>query len=74
MLAAAIVAVTAADEAHVKQVEAFRAKHETDYTRDYVPLVGLAFLKPGVNSAGSALSNQVVLPKRLPASPSTASR
>ena len=66
--AAAIVAVTAADEAHVKQVEAFRAKHETDYTRNYVPLVGLAFLKPGINTAGSAPSNQVVLPKRLPAS------
>jgi uncharacterized protein len=68
IFAAAIVAVTAADEAHVKQVEAFRAKHETDYTRNYVPLVGLAFLKPGINPAGSAPSNQVVLPRRLPAS------
>jgi uncharacterized protein (DUF1684 family) len=66
--AAAVVAVVAADEAHVKQVEAWRAKHESDYTRNYVPLVGLAFLKPGVNTAGSAPSHQVVLPKRLPAS------
>jgi uncharacterized protein len=66
--AAAVVAAVAADEAHVKQVEGWRAKHESDYTRNYVPLVGLAFLKPGVNTAGSARSNQVVLPQRLPAS------
>ena len=66
--AAAVVAAVAADDAHVKQVEAWRAKHETDYTRNYVPLVGLAFLKPGVNTAGSAPSNEVVLPRRLPAS------
>jgi uncharacterized protein (DUF1684 family) len=63
-----LVALTAADPAWVKQVEAWRAKHEADYTRDYVPLVGLSFLKEGVNAAGSASNNQVVLPKRLPAS------
>lgn len=57
-----------ADEAHVKKVEAWRAKHEADYTRDYVPLAGLFFLKPGVNTAGSAPSNNVNLPRRVPAS------
>jgi uncharacterized protein (DUF1684 family) len=58
----------AADAEWVKQVEAWRAKHEVDYTRDYVPLAGLAFLKSGVNTAGSGASSQVVLPRRLPAS------
>jgi uncharacterized protein (DUF1684 family) len=66
--AMAVVALMAADPEWVKQVEAWRAKHEADYTRNYVPLVGLAFLKSGANSAGSAPTNQVVLPKRLPAS------
>jgi uncharacterized protein (DUF1684 family) len=60
--------LAAADAEWVKQVEAWRAKHEADYTRDYVPLAGLAFLKDGVNTAGSGTSSQVVLPRRLPAS------
>jgi uncharacterized protein (DUF1684 family) len=64
----AAMAAAAPDEAYVKQVEAWRAKHEADYTRDYVPLAGLYFLKPGVNSAGSAASNSVVLPARVPGS------
>jgi uncharacterized protein (DUF1684 family) len=63
-----LVVLVAADPLWVKQVEAWRAKHEADYTRDYVPLAGLAFLKEGVNNAGSAASNQIVLPRRLPAS------
>ena len=62
-----VVLLGAADPAWVKQVEGWRAKHEADYTRDYVPLAGLAFLKEGVNNAGSSPSNQVVLPRRLPA-------
>src|SRR5262245_53855588 len=62
-----LVALAAADPAWVKQVEAWRAKHEADYTRDYVPLVGLSFLKEGANAAGSAATSQVVLPKRVPA-------
>ena len=60
--------LAAADAEWVKQVEAWRAKHEADYTRDYVPLAGLAFVKDGVNTAGSGTSSQVVLPRRLPAS------
>lgn len=60
--------LAAADAEWVKQVEAWRAKHEADYTRDFVPLAGLAFLKDGVNTAGSGTSSQVVLPRRLPAS------
>jgi len=63
-----LVVQAAADPAWVKQVEAWRAKHEADYSRDYVPLAGLAFLKEGINTAGSASANQVVLPRRVPAS------
>jgi uncharacterized protein (DUF1684 family) len=66
--AAIVLLLLAADVEWVKQVEAWRAKHEADYTRDYVPLAGLAFLKSGVNTAGSGPSSQVVLPRRLPAS------
>ena len=55
-------------DTNVKEVEAWRAKHESDYTRDWVPLAGLFFLKPGVNSAGSASSNDIVLPRRTPLS------
>ena len=59
---------TAADPAHVKDVETWRARHEADYRRDYVPLAGLFFLKPGANSVGSAPGSDVLLPPRLPAS------
>ena len=48
------------------ETEAWRAKHEIDYRRDYVPLAGLFDLKRGANSAGSAASNNIVLPKSAP--------
>jgi Zn-dependent M28 family amino/carboxypeptidase/uncharacterized protein (DUF1684 family) len=54
--------------AHAKEIDAWRAKHEADYTREYVPLAGLFFLKPGANTAGSARSADIVLPDRTPAS------
>ena len=57
-----------AAQGHREQVEAFRAKHEADYRRDYVPLGGLFFLEPGVNTAGSAGTSAIVLPARAPAS------
>ena len=46
----------------------WRAKHETDYRRDWVSISGLHPLKPGPNTAGSAASNDVVLPASTPAS------
>jgi len=61
----------AADAAHVKEVEQWRQKHETDYTREYVPLAGLFFLKPGPNQAGSAAGSDIVLPAAAPASVGT---
>src|SRR5262245_481496 len=50
------------------QVEAWRAKHEADYRREYVVLAGLFFLRPGANHAGSAASNTVRLPTSVAAS------
>ena len=62
----AVLPVLAADEAAVKKVQAWRAQHETDYRRDWVPLVGLFVLKPGVNTVGSAAGSDVRLPNRVP--------
>src|SRR5437867_9951868 len=56
----------AADPPYRQEVETWRAKHEADYRREYVGLAGLFSLKPGVNSAGSAASNALVLPKSTP--------
>jgi len=47
--------------------EKWRAKHETDYRRDWVTIAGLHPLKLGVNTAGSAASNDIVLPAAAPA-------
>jgi uncharacterized protein len=68
LLVLGLLVQAAVDPAWVKQVEAWRAKHEADYSREYVPLAGLAFLKDGINTAGSAAGNQVVLPRQVPAS------
>src|SRR5262249_33051677 len=38
------------------------------YRKEYVGLAGLFWLKPGVNTVGSAKSNDIVLPETTPAS------
>lgn len=48
-------------------VRQWRVKHEADYTRDFVSIAGLHQLKPGANTAGSAASNDIVLPPSTPA-------
>jgi uncharacterized protein (DUF1684 family) len=63
-----VLPLSAVDEADVKRVQEWRAKHEVDYRRDWVPLSGLFVLKPGVSTAGSAAGSDVLLPKRVPAS------
>lgn len=45
----------------------WQAKHEADYRRDWVSIAGLYDLKSGVNTAGSASSNDIVLPASVPA-------
>jgi uncharacterized protein (DUF1684 family) len=51
----------------VEQTQAWRAKHETDYRRDWVSIAGLFPLKAGTNTVGSAAGNDVVLPASAPA-------
>jgi hypothetical protein len=58
----------AAPNDYIKQVEGWRATHEADYRRDYVPLAGLFYLENGANSAGSAPGSRIQLPARAPAS------
>jgi uncharacterized protein (DUF1684 family) len=55
-------------DAWMKDTQAFRTKHETDYRKEYVALAGLFFLNPGANKAGSAAGNEIALPARAPAS------
>jgi len=54
-------------EAAAADVLAWRAKHEADYRRDWVTIAGLHPLKPGTNTAGSASTNDIVLPASTPA-------
>jgi uncharacterized protein (DUF1684 family) len=49
-------------------VREWRAKHEADYRRDWVSIAGMHALKPGVNAAGSAPTNDIVLPDSTPPS------
>jgi uncharacterized protein (DUF1684 family) len=53
-------------EAATKETEAWRAKHEADYRREWVTIAGLHFLEPGPHTAGSDPSNDIVLPKSAP--------
>jgi uncharacterized protein (DUF1684 family) len=53
-------------EAATKESEAWRAKHEADYRREWVTIAGLHFLEPGTHTAGSARSNDIVLPASAP--------
>jgi uncharacterized protein (DUF1684 family) len=53
-------------EAATRESEAWRSKHEADYRREWVTIAGLHFLEPGSHSAGSAASNEIVLPEPAP--------
>lgn len=54
-------------ESPIPAIEAWRAKHEADYRRDWASIAGLFPLKPGANTAGSAAGNDIVLPGSAPA-------
>ena len=54
------------NETVVMEIEAWRAEHEESYTRNWVTIEGLHFLKDGTQSAGSAPDNDVVLIAPLP--------
>ena len=51
----------------VKEIEAWRTKHEVDYRRDWVTIAGLHDLKAGPNTAGSGAGNDIQLPASVPA-------
>jgi uncharacterized protein (DUF1684 family) len=53
-------------EAATKETQAWRAKHEADYRREWVTIAGLHFLQPGSQTAGSASSNDILLPAPTP--------
>jgi uncharacterized protein (DUF1684 family) len=53
-------------EAAAAETEAWRAKHEADYRREWATIAGLHFLTPGAHTAGSASSNDIVLPASVP--------
>ena len=56
------------DPAAVKaENDAWRAKHEADYRREWVTIAGLHFLHDGAQTAGSAPDNEIVLPAGAPA-------
>jgi uncharacterized protein (DUF1684 family) len=52
--------------AHAAAVEAWRAKHEEDYRREWVSIAGLYPLKAGANTVGRASSNDIVLAAPVP--------
>ena len=54
-------------ESPVAITEKWRAKHESDYRREWVSIAGLHKLNPGSNTAGSAAGNNIVLPPAAPA-------
>jgi uncharacterized protein (DUF1684 family) len=53
----------AADEAAArKETEDWRASHEDSYRRNWSTIEGLHFIEPGSHTAGSARTNDIVLP------------
>jgi uncharacterized protein (DUF1684 family) len=55
-----------AAESPAEAAAKWRAKHDADYRRDWVSIAGLHALKPGPNTAGSAKTNDIVLPASVP--------
>jgi uncharacterized protein (DUF1684 family) len=52
---------------YTQTVEAWRAKHEVDYRREWVSIAGLHPLRSGSNTAGSSPTNDIQLPTSAPA-------
>jgi uncharacterized protein (DUF1684 family) len=53
----------APDAAYVQSFEKWKAEQIDDLKQNWLPLAGLYWLKPGVNSFGTAPENAVVFPK-----------
>src|SRR5271156_895353 len=70
LLGSAVLAVRASDSspaapdaAYVQAFEKWKAEQIDDLKQNWLPLAGLYWLKPGVNSFGTAPENAVVFPK-----------
>jgi uncharacterized protein len=55
--------VSTPDAAYVQAFEKWKAEQIDDLKQNWLPLAGLYWLKPGVNSFGTAPENAVVFPK-----------
>ncbi|MGA9877350.1 MAG: hypothetical protein WBQ15_01165, partial [Candidatus Sulfotelmatobacter sp.] len=51
------------DAAYVQSFAKWKAEEIDDVKRNWLPLAGLYWLKPGANSFGSAAQNAIVFPK-----------
>jgi len=51
------------DAAYIQSFEKWKAAETNDLKTNWLPLVGLFWLKPGVNTFGSDASNPIVFPK-----------
>ena len=51
------------DAAYIQSFEKWKAAETDDLKTNWLPLVGLFWLKPGVNAFGSDPSNAIVFPK-----------
>jgi uncharacterized protein len=56
-------AVAAPDAAYLQSFEKWKAEQVDDLKKNWLPLAGLYWLKPGVNSFGSDAANEIVFPK-----------
>ena len=54
------------EAAAIKDTEDWRAGHEASYRRNWATIEGLHFLEPGTHTAGSARTNDIVLPASAP--------
>ena len=52
--------------AATRETEKWRSAHEESYRRDWATIAGLHFLEPGSHTAGSARTNDIVLPASAP--------
>src|SRR5438045_9782380 len=54
---------TEADAAYIHSFEKWKAAETDDLKTNWLPLVGLFWLKPGINAFGSDPSNAILFPK-----------
>jgi uncharacterized protein (DUF1684 family) len=54
---------SAPDAAYVQSFEKWKAEQVDDLKKNWLPLAGLYWLKPGANSFGSAAENEIVFPQ-----------